>query len=211
MIGLVLAGSVVLRFFEPIFVRIYFEKPLMTASTAVVNSFSEYHHDRGNLLSAFLPPANPDTMIVWAKKLEERLGQPAAIFVREGKAMTWIDVPQELQAAINLVPKLFDPGLSEAQRRKMDTLGSFEHRYAHVETDTMGYTVWIVGLVGDTLRWGAVVQPEDAWRPFLADLKTGASAPLLSRASVELNTHLQIEYALQKMTSRTGMRAFLQD
>jgi hypothetical protein len=210
-LGLALVAGLLIRTAEPKLVRVYFEKSLLRASGAVVSAFGDFNRDRRDGLTSFLPPARPDAMILWAKTVQDYLGQPAAVFVREGSHTTWINSPEEFQEAVSKVPALFNGDSSSAALGSMDTLGAFERRRARVEVNGVGHTVWVVGPLADSLRWGALVRFEDIWRPFFKMLEEGASAPQLQPASQQLNVVLQVENAAPEPTSRTGMRAFLHD
>jgi hypothetical protein len=207
-IGLVFAGGIVARFFEPLFVKVYFEKPLMKASSAVVDAIGDFYFNRRNELTAFLPPAHPDAMVSWANEIEERLGQPVAVFVREGSALTWINVPPEFQKAVDQVPRLFRKDVSREDRGVVDSLGSFVRRRTYVKVDTNNFTVWIVGPTADSLRWGVILLFTETWKPFFSELNKGATTPLLNPSAQRLNELLQIENISREMTTRTGLRAF---
>ena len=79
------------------------------------------------------------------------------------------------------------------------------------EVDSVGYTVWIVGPLADSLRWGTVLRFDDNWRPFFAKLRAGSTAPMVNPVAERVDDFLQVENNLQKPTSRTGMRAFQHD
>ena len=211
LLAIVLFTGLVSRFFEPYLSKIYFDRPLRTSSSALISAFSNFHFDRPDQLSAFLPPANPDAMILWGKKMEAHLGQPAAVFISEGSAITWVNVPDGFQAAVDQVPRLLRKDVSKEDRGSMDSLGAFERRRTGVEVDSVGYTVWIVGPLADSLRWGAVLRFDDNWRPFFAKLRAGSTAPMVNPVAERVDDFLQVENNLQKPTSRTGMRAFQHD
>ncbi len=210
-VGLALISGLAIRAVEPTFVRVYFEKPLRRASGAVIDAFSGFFRDRRDGLTSFLPPADPDAMIAWAGEIERFFGQPVAVFVREGSHMTWVNTPEELEAAISLVPVIFRTDSANAAFGSYDTLGSFERRRSRVSAKGVDYTVWVVGPMADSLRWGAVARFDDSWRPFFGMLTEGAQAALLNRISQQLNEVLQVENTAEGSTSRTGMRAFLHD
>lgn len=203
-----LVAGLALRWVTPEFARVYFERPLFTASSAVVDAFGDFHFSRREQLPQFLPPANPDAMLLWAKQIEVQLGQPAAVFVREGSAMTWLDAPPEFQAMVEQVPRLFRADMNKDDRGSIDTLGAFERRRSRVQVDSVGYTVWIVGPLADSLRWGVVLKLEDTWTPFFAELKQGATAPQLNSTARRVNEVVQVENLAHERTKRTGVRAF---
>jgi hypothetical protein len=208
---IVLGAGIASKLLEPWFVRVYFDRPLMQASGAVVDALSDFYFARRNDLPEYLPPSNPDAMLFWAKKIQEHLGQPAAVFVREGTAMTWLDVPDKLQAAVDQMPRLFRPNVSKDDRGVVDTLGAFERRRVNLSVDSVNFMVWIVGPLNDSLRWGAILIFDDTWPPFFAELKRGERAPLLSSTAQRVNALVQVENNLKDHTTRTGLRALRND
>ncbi len=137
-----------------------------------MSEFGRFFFGRGRELIPYLPPDKAEDRLAWAQQIEVRLGQPVAVFIKEGPSLTWVTRKESLAEGVAQVPRLFESDLSKDERGTIDTIGSYEvRRISNLEPRSESFKVWIVGPLDRDLRWGVVLDFQDLWPAFFASLK----------------------------------------
>jgi len=151
--------------------RLFRVRQLGNAVLGLMDAFQSFSDQRIRDLAAFVPPADPAARSAWALRIHEHMQQPVAVFLKDGSQIEWPLKPERFFKAAALVPRLFEPDLPDSLRGKSDTLGTMELRHLYlVPKRSLDDNLWIVGPVGDNLRWGVVFTKWDTWNVFLAGL-----------------------------------------
>ena len=145
---------------------------LTVPSSIVMSQFSPLFFGRGRELIPYPPPESPEDRLAWAQQIEEQLGQPVAVFIKEGASLTWVTRKDSLAAGVAQVPHLFESNLSRDEQGAIDTIGSYEvRRVSNLEPKGESFKAWIVGPLNRDLRWGVVLDFDDTWPKFFSSLK----------------------------------------
>jgi hypothetical protein len=151
--------------------RLFQTRQLGNAVLGLMDAFQSFSDDRIRDLAAFVPPTDPAARTAWAMRIHEYMQQPVAVFLKDGSHIEWPLKPERFAKSAALVPRLFDPDLPDSLRGGMDTLGAMEIRHLYlVPRRSLDDNVWIVGPLGDSLRWGIVFTKWDTWNVFFAGL-----------------------------------------
>jgi hypothetical protein len=179
------------------------------ASSIVMSEFGRFFFGRGRELIAYAPPTSPDERLAWAKAIEERLGQPVAVFIKESASITWVTRRDSLEAGMAQVPHLFDTHLSRTERGTIDTIGSYEvRRISEIEPKGSGFRTWIVGPLDCDLRWGVVLNFRDIWPAFFRSLKDAEkSSPPMDLPAYPIKDYISLGRTLSR--NNPGMRVFM--
>ena len=169
----------------------YAQARLAATSLAVMDAFSAYNDTRLRELPAFLPPADPAARAAWAVRVQESLGQSAAVFLKNGADLTWLSRPAPLVPALPQALRALQPHVGDTLHGRIDTLGAMvveTYGLAGEHGDSTASQLWVVGPVGDSLRWGVVLSWFDAWQAFFKDLDRAPAPP--AHAVTRLVRHL---------------------
>lgn len=179
---------------------------LTIPSSIVMSQFSPLFFGRGRELIPFPPPDKPDDRLAWAEHIERELGQPVAVFIKEGPSLTWVTRKDSLAAGVANVPRLFESNLSRDELGSIDTIGSYEvRRVSNLEPRSESFKVWIVGPLNRDLRWGVVLNFNDIWPAFFHSLKEADTmSPPMESPAWTIKEVVDIEGSGQN--DKAGMR-----
>ncbi|MCX6600809.1 MAG: hypothetical protein NT025_04525 [bacterium] len=210
----VLSGLSLLSRLVPGSLKENFSTHALLDRAALLNQeFSRFFMNRPNVLVTFPPPACADERAAWADSIQTALGQEAAVFIRDGKQLTWVCEPDTLQAGMSLVKQSFAAEKVQGNRDHPDRLGRMEASHWSVRPDTLqpGYRVLMVGRADDNLRWGVAFRTRDSWPAFFKMLEVPRGTWLsLDHPATQLGDFIALPRSdLKKFI--TGIRVYSDD
>jgi len=212
---IVLIGAVVLSVLNGLLMgiggRVFGTKRLLHSARSVWDVFIETDRQRVRDIVAFLPPADPDARAAWARRIQEHMQRPVAVFLTDGVTLHGVAVPEKFLKHMGGVAELLKTPAPAQHAVAVDTLGAMEIRRVSIAGDTSAATAAIVGPLEDSLRWGVVFETLDAVQPFVSSLARSRLAVNFERSGVLLQDELELTPPTGEWTSRTGLRVFIGD
>ena len=187
----------------------YAQARLASTSLAMMDAFNAFSETRLRELPAYLPPADSAARGAWAVRIQEGLGQSAAVFLQNGARLTWLSRPAHLAPALPQAERALRPQPGDTLRGRVDTLGAMlvgSYSLEREPLDSTASVLWVVGPIGDSLRWGVALSWFDGWQAFFKDLDR-VPAPT-AHAVTRLVRHL-VQADGGHFSYRTGVRAKL--
>ncbi len=187
----------------------YAQARLGATSMAVMDAFSAFNETRQRELPAFRPPADAAARTAWAMRVQEQLGQSAAVFLQRGTDIQWLSHPASLAPALPQALRALTPHAGDSLQGRVDTLGAMVIETVGLKReadDSTASQLWVVSRMGDTLRWGVVLSWFDAWQAFFKDLDRAPALP--DRAVTRLVRHL-VQAEQGRFSYRTAVLARL--
>jgi hypothetical protein len=211
-LALIFVGVIVFRHLQGRIAENASRTTLARESSVLTREFLRFEFSRGRDLIPFVPPSDPAQRPMWAKRIEENLLQPAAICIVNGSAPIWVSKPRVFGRTADSVQWLLISPRDMRRRASIDVYGEMEVQRASFQPDsTDNHSFWLVGKVGDSLRWGIVISSNDTWLSFFKRLE-GSYAEEAEVGSPAWA--LQDMFALPRSPTRRwnmGLRAFLDD
>jgi hypothetical protein len=211
-LGLIFCGMLVFRYLQGRIADNASQTTLARESSVLTREYLRYEFSRGRELIPYPPPNDETQYGAWAKRISEHLGQQAAVFVSRGSAITWVTKPPLFDVAADSVQWLLIAPSAIRRRAMSEIVG--ETQIQHVTFVSEGgdnHSLWLLGQMGDSLRWGALVSSNDTWVSFFQQLQ-GSYAEDATLGSPAWA--LQEIFSLPRSPTRRwnmGLRAFLDD
>ena len=136
------------------------------------NEFVRFYIDRPRRLIECPPPGRGGNLAAWAATVQKEIGQPAAVFLRSGRSLSWPGVADKLQDGVALAEPSFLADSVSGNRDHPDRYGTMLVSHWSVPREATGpmWQIWMVGRAKDSLRWGVVVRQSDVWPVFFKRL-----------------------------------------
>jgi hypothetical protein len=179
---------------------------LSHAASAVLQEVVRFYWRQAQGLVAYPPPSDVSGEAKWSAAIEQRFGQPTAVFRVNGSDLRWTRVPENFRAdsaRLDQSVRVEENTENRGKRAHRD-VGNMEVLHWSVPGQPSIHTVWMVGPKDSPERWGAVMG-NDFWDTVARELERGDSVPGLDSPAEVLQNEVELS-ALGKQGSKPGLR-----